>query len=415
MEDTTTVTAPDGTAEREATPARTAPLPPPPPPPARERAPGWVPPAPPEQETPSSSPSSGGPGWRGLIAAAGVAALVSAGVAVPATLALSGDSGGDVTTASNAASDTGTSGTIRVDPNDYQVSAIAKQVSPSVVRVDVAAGFRSGSGSGVVYDTNGHIITNNHVVEGAQQVRVTLPDGQEYDAEVVGVDPRSDVAVLHVDVDDLPVPAFAEETPEVGDPAIAIGSPFGLDGSVTAGVVSATNRTVTGTSTPLVDMIQTDAAINPGNSGGALVNGRGEVMGINTAIISGGGGNDGIGFAIPIGTVRSVADQLIETGEVRHAFLGIQGQDVDPDVAELYGLPVDRGAVIAEVVPDTPAAEAGLRRGDIITALDDQQIESMTDLVVAIQQHRPGDEVELTVVRSSGEEAITVTLGEQQS
>jgi serine protease Do len=194
---------------------------------------------------------------------------------------------------------------------------------------------------------------------------------------------------------------------------VAIGSPFGLDGSVTAGVISAVNRTVSGPTAALVDMIQTDAAINPGNSGGALVNSRAEVVGINTAIFSRGGDSAGIGFAIPIATVQDIATQLVETGEVRAGFLGVSGQDVDPQVAELYGLSVTEGAVLAQVVPGSPAEAAGLQRGDIVVAVDGREVTSMAELAGLVSRTRPGTTAELTVVREGAERTVEVTLGDR--
>ena len=365
-------------------------------------------------DTPPPPPSGtrGGDERRGLpfrsyVAVAAVAALASAGVAVPVTM-LDDDGATATSEAPASAPAPDTSG--EVEAGDSLVSTIAAQVSPSVVRIDVP---NQGSGSGVVYSPEGQIITNAHVVGSAGTVSVTLPDGERYEGEVLGADPTSDIAVVDIEGTDLPVPSYADGAIRVGDTAIAIGSPFGLDGSVTAGVVSALNRTLTTPNGPQVDMIQTDAAINPGNSGGALVNGRGEVIGINTAIFSTGGDNAGIGFAVPVETARAIADQLIETGEVQHAFLGIQGQTVDPQVAELYGLPVSEGAVVAGVVEGTPAAEAGLQRGDIITGLDDRDITSMEMLAGLIQRQQPGDTVELTVRRGSEDLTLEVTLGER--
>ncbi|MDX1620775.1 MAG: trypsin-like peptidase domain-containing protein [Nitriliruptorales bacterium] len=346
-------------------------------------------------------------GWRQYVAVGAVAAAASAAVAVPLTL--------DSNTRAVAPASQGDpqDSTVDAEAGESLTAAIAAQVGPSVVRLDVSGQRGSGSGSGVIYTSDGYVITNAHVVApagNAGRVSVTLPDGQRLPAEVVGADPTSDIAVVKVEATDLPVPAFSEGEPAVGEAAIAIGSPFGLDGSVTAGVVSALNRTVNAANSPLVDMIQTDAAINPGNSGGALVNGQGQVMGINTAIFSAGGGNDGIGFAIPIDTARSIVDQLIETGEVQHAFLGVQGQTVDPEVAELYGLPVAEGAVIAHVAPGTPAEEAGLNRGDIVVAVSGTEIESMEELAGVIRRHQPGDVVELIVIRNGEETELQVTL-----
>jgi len=306
------------------------------------------------------------------------------------------------------------------DPDPTQltanpITAIARQVAPSVARVDVQTQMGAGSGSAVVYRADGVLVTNAHVVGPSDQVRVTLPDGQSLDAEVVGRDAASDLAVLRVPVEDLPVPEWADAsvTPEIGSTAVAIGSPFGLDGSVTSGIVSALGRTLPTGQGVLVDLIQTDAAVNPGNSGGALVDGEGRVIGVNTAIATRSGGSQGIGFAIPSTTVIGVADQLLEFGEVRIGYLGVVGQTVDADIAELYGLPVDAGAVIADLDPQGPAGAAGLEAGDIVIAVDGEDVTSMADLAGRIQQRSPGEDVEVTVVRDGEELSVTVPLGER--
>lgn len=361
---------------------------------------------------PATTSSRGRLGWRQYLAVATVAGVTSALVAVPLTRP-AGDTAPATATSGGTEARPPADGPLEAAPGSSLVAAIAERVSPAVVRIDVQGQAGNGSGSGVIYTEDGTVITNAHVVEGAAVVAVTLPDGTRHDAAVLGTDPRSDIAVLDIEASGLPVPAFASDTPAVGDHAIAIGSPFGLDGSVTAGIVSAVNRTVSSPRAPLVDVLQTDAAINPGNSGGALVNGAGEVIGINTAILSGGGGNDGIGFAIPIGTARAIADELIEFGEVRHAFLGITGADVAPDVAELYRLPVTAGAVVTGVGPGTPADAAGLRRGDIITAIDGTEVRSMQELAGRIQRFSPDDTVTLTVARGPETMELEVTLAEQ--
>ena len=301
------------------------------------------------------------------------------------------------------------------DPTPSPISAIARQVSPSVARVDVQTPTGAGSGSAVVYRADGILVTNAHVVGASDDVRVTLPDGQRLDAEVVGRDVASDLAVLRVAAEDLPVPewAGADVTPEIGSTAVAIGSPFGLDGSVTSGIVSALGRTLPTGQGVLVDLIQTDAAVNPGNSGGALVDGQARVIGVNTAIASRTGGSQGIGFAIPSTTVTSVADQLLEFGEVRIGYLGVVGQTVDPDIAELYGLPVDTGAVIVELDPEGPAGEAGLEVGDIVVDIDGEEVTTMADLAGRIQQRSPDEDVEVTVIREGEELSVTVTLAER--
>ena len=341
-------------------------------------------------------------GWMTVAAAAVVAALVSAGVTTAMTSQANVQSEAPQVQPAPAANRSS-------DPGD--IAAVAAEVSPSVVHVAVAGLAGSGSGSGVVLREDGYVLTNAHVVDDAQQVRITLPDSTTHDAEVVGTDPASDLAVLHAeDATELPVPRFATTAPNVGDTAVALGSPFGLEGSVTSGIVSALNRNVAGNTT-LVNMIQTDAAINPGNSGGALADGDGEIIGINSAILSPSGANDGIGFAIPITTALPIADQLIDKGYAEHAQLGIQGQDVDPEAAELYNLGVDHGALIVMVADGSAADDAGLQRGDIVTAIDGEEVASMADLAGQISAHVPGDQVELEIVRDGEPQSVDVTLG----
>ncbi|HEX2026415.1 MAG TPA: trypsin-like peptidase domain-containing protein [Nitriliruptorales bacterium] len=359
---------------------------------------------------PAGSPRARG-GWRPVAAAAVVAAVVSAGVALPIARATVETSEEQPATAT--APDSGQVRPPAAAGERTSIADIAAAVSPSVVRVDVAGRGGRGSGSGVIMRADGLILTNAHVVGDASRVQVTLADGSVHDGEVVGADPASDVAVVRIDADDLPAPRFAADEPRVGDTAVAIGSPFGLDETVTAGVVSALHRTLEAPGIALTDLIQTDAAINPGNSGGALVDGDGQVIGVNTAILSPSGANNGIGFAIPIDTALGVAEQLAQTGTVAHAFLGVQGQTVDPAVAELYGLPVTRGAVLVDVQDGTPAARAGLRRGDIVVALDDRTIRSMAELAGAVRGHRPGDDVTVTYHRGGERRTATVTLGER--
>ena len=373
-----------------------------------------VPPPPPSQPPrPQPNQNTKRGGWRGGVATAALAAIVGAGVAAPVALAVDEE-------VPPAATPVATADGSQVDgaevvPGLAQaggVAAIADEVSPSVARVEVAGPQGQGSGSAVVYHEDGYLLTNNHVVENAARVSITLPDGTENDAEVVGTDPRSDLAVLRVDRTDLPVPDFAVESPAVGDTAVAIGSPFGLEGSVTAGIVSALGRTVSTPGAPLVDLIQTDAPINPGNSGGALVDAEGRVTGINTAILSPTGTNNGIGFAIPMATAQSVADQLIDDGSVEHAFLGVRGTTVDPRIAEQYALSTDEGAVVSEVTEGSPAAEAGLQQGDIIISVAGGDVTSMADLVGRISAQQPGDTVELEVVRGGETLTLEVELGD---
>jgi serine protease Do len=297
-----------------------------------------------------------------------------------------------------------------------------------VVQVNVEAAStmfgspsREGVGSGVIYRDDGYIITNNHVVEGASEVSVAFADGTSERAEVVGRDPDTEIAVVRVDRNDLPAAKFGDSDElVVGQLAVAIGSPSGFESTVTAGVISGLGREFPQEFTggrlerSLVDLIQTDAAISPGNSGGALVNRDGEIIGINVAYLPPAEtGAVNIGFAIPSDTAVSVADQLIETGEVSSAYLGVGTTDLSPEDAERFGLPVESGAIVEQVEPGSGAGAAGVRRGDIIVALGDAPIENTGDLLGALRDYQPGDTVELTVVRDGDEQTLDVTLGER--
>ncbi len=375
----------------------------------------YSPPPPPAPPAGAPSPVPAGRARLGagqFVAVALVSALAGAAVAVPVARSTIPEI--ENVPVASAPAATGVDPVSTVTPGT--VESVAASVSPSVVSIDVRSRVSSGSGSGVILTADGIVLTNAHVVDGATSVQVTLASGERYDAEVLGADARADIAVLRIDAADLPVPAFATSEPAVGSLAVAIGSPFGLDGSVTAGVVSALDRSINGgEGSALVGVIQTDAAINPGNSGGALVNGAGEVIGINTAIISGTGGNDGIGFAIPIATARTIADQLIENGVVRRAYLGISGQTVTDEVAQAYGFTGDSGVIVAEVVAGAPAAQAGLQPGDLIVAVDGQGITTMQDLLAQLNTRAPDDTVTLSVQRDGSVSQVTVTLGELTS
>jgi S1-C subfamily serine protease len=290
-----------------------------------------------------------------------------------------------------------------------------------------------GLGSGFVIDKEGHIVTNYHVVQGAQQVRVIFTGTDSVPARVVGVDPSTDIAVLKVDVSSralTPLTLGNSDQVQVGDRAIAIGNPFGLERTVTEGIVSALQREITAPNDFQIDhVIQTDAAINHGNSGGPLLNGRGEVIGVNAQIQGGTvDGNIGIGFAIPINTVRNVAGQLIENGKVEHAYLGVQLQEVTPALTSNFRMPVGHGLLITRVLPGTPAAAAGLKGGttqatiegvdyilggDIITKIDGRQISSLNDLRDIIQNKKPGDHVTLEVNRNGKTLNVDIKLGRQ--
>jgi len=239
-------------------------------------------------------------------------------------------------------------------------------------------GPRVGLGSGVIVSPDGYILTNHHVIEGADQVRVALHDGREFTAKVVGSDSDNDVAVLKVEGKDLPaVPIGNSDTVQVGDIVLALGNPFGLGETVTMGIVGATHRNTPPNMAPIEsyeDFIQTDAAINPGNSGGALVNLKGEVIGINTAILSRSGGNQGVGFAIPGNTAKNVYDQIVKTGKVSRGFMGIVPQDVTPAIAKQFGYSGSRGALVGDVTSGGAADKAGVKPGDIITEVNGQHV-----------------------------------------
>ena len=272
---------------------------------------------------------------------------------------------------------------------------------------------RAGMGSGFIFSSDGYVVTNNHVVENARQVVVRLPDRQEFDAEVVGTDPRSDLAVLKVDATGLPFLQLADEgAVKVGQWVLAIGSPFSLDFSVTAGIVSALGRSLpTEMGDNYVPFIQTDVAINPGNSGGPLFNLDGEVIGVNSQIFTRSGGSIGLSFAIPVSVVRNVTTQIREKGVVERGWLGVSIQDVDRNLAESFGLDRPRGALVAQVGRDSPAERAGLQPGDVITVFDDEAIETSADLPHVVGLIAPGTRVDALIVRDGEEQAIDVEVG----
>jgi len=290
------------------------------------------------------------------------------------------------------------------------------------------------TGSGFLIDKEGHIVTNNHVVEGATKVEVTLgSESNSHPAEIVGADPASDVALLKVDVPAgrlHPLELGDSSKVQVGDPVVAIGNPFGLDRTVTSGIVSALQRQIEAPNGfSIAHVIQTDAAINPGNSGGPLIDASGRVIGINSQIQTGGGGNGnvGIGFAVPINTARDVVKQIQRTGTVEHAYIGITGGSVTPALAEALKLPAEKGVLVNEVVKDGPADKAGVKGGeteatiegaqvriggDIIVEIDGKPVISMEDVIDAVDGADPGDKMELTLLRDNGDEkTVTVTLG----
>ncbi len=268
-------------------------------------------------------------------------------------------------------------------------------------------------GSGVIVSPEGYILTNNHVVDGATDVRVTLSDKRELQARIVGTDPKTDVAVVKIEADNLkPLTIGDSSQVEVGDVAIAIGDPFGVGQTVTKGIISAKGRGGLGIE-DYEDFLQTDAPINPGNSGGALVNDRGELIGINTAIIShGSGGSQGIGFAVPANLARQVMDQILKNGKVVRAYLGILPQDVTPSMAKAFGTKEARGVVVGDVSVSSPAQESGIQRGDILLEVNGKPVSDSNQLRMNISMMAPGSSVKLKVLRNGSERDFSVKLAE---
>ena len=338
----------------------------------------------------------------GLVAALGLGA--GAGAAAYAVLADDGAVVSQVTVTDSEPAAT---------PDGLSIATIYERSHESVVEISAGAA----SGSGFVYDEEGHVITNQHVVAGASSISVRFADGTTRDARLVGDDPSTDIAVLKVDAPASllePLPLADSSKVVVGDSVVALGSPFGLEGTITSGIVSALHRTMTAPNTfTITDSIQTDAAINHGNSGGPLLDDQGRVVGVNAQIESQGGGSDGVGFAIPSNTVRSVVTQIIETGDAEHAYLGI----------EMVTVP--EGVAVTTVFDDTPADEAGLRPGtgtrtvdgrvlpeggDVIVGFDGAPVTTAADLQSAVDGKRPGDKVEIEILRGGDRRTVEVTL-----
>jgi len=271
-----------------------------------------------------------------------------------------------------------------------------------------------GEGSGFFVSADGYIVTNNHVVDHAKTVTVTTQDGKTLDAKVVGTDPKTDLALIKVsEAGDYPFVAFSKEAPHIGDWVVAIGNPYGLGGTVTAGIVSAEGRDIG--DGPYDRFLQIDAPINRGNSGGPTFNMKGEVVGVNTAIYSPSGGSVGIGFAIPSTTADSVIGALEHGGVVPRGYLGVNIQPVTPEMAESMGMKSDKGAIVAEALPGTPAAEAGIKAGDVITKLNGQTVADASDLTRRIGSFKPKDKVELTYMRNGDEKTAQITLADQKN
>lgn len=397
--------------------------------------PGWPPPpppsAPPHGGTPPQKPQRRGPGWLALVVAVAVTALLAAGLALAGVRALDDDTQAAAAPSSSAQVQPPVpSGGDSTGP-DW--TAVAAAASKSVVTIQVQGQRGGGEGSGVVIDDRGNILTNNHVVSGAgsgADIRVVLSDGRMFtDVEVVGLDPTTDLAVLRItDPPSDLAPATLGDSSKVlpGQPVMAVGNPLGLSDTVTTGIVSAIDRPVTtqveganplqqGSAEPVVtNAIQTDAAINPGNSGGALVDATGTVIGINSSIATTGGGstgNIGVGFAIPINEAKRIAEALIGDGSAEHAVLGVSLQD---GAGTVQGV-LRQAAVVVQVVDGSPADQAGLRRGDAITAVDDEAITGAESLTAQIRERPPGTEVTLTVVRDGNASQVPVTLGTRQN
>jgi len=331
-----------------------------------------------------------------------------------------------------------------LDPEELAVTSVYSEVSPSVVHVSTVQYYRNfffqivpqeGTGSGFIISSDGYVLTNNHVIAGAHEITVRMTDGEEYQAELVGTDELTDLAVLHVPDADIPeewvAPLGDSEALQVGQRAIAIGNPFGLDSTVTVGVISALNRPVSTEETTFENMIQTDASINPGNSGGPLIDSSGHVIGINTVILSRSGGSHGIGFAIPINAAKKVANDLIEYGRVRRPSIGFVGFTLSPALAQALGLPVEYGVLVQEVERGSAASDAGLRGGthrvvlrdiyrqfavyddgDIIIAFNGEKVTEFNRLSSLIRREELGEQATLTVMRNGEQVDLTMTLAE---
>lgn len=390
-------------------------------------------PVPPQGPRPQASqsqqpkrPKKPHPGLRSLLfgllggvigAAAVVAVLVVGGFVAMPSSATSGKTGSTGTTSSSQ--------TVTVNSGDSTdttlANAVAQKALPSVVSINVTTSDGEGVGSGVVLDTDGNIVTNYHVIEGAQSISVSTGDAS-YDATVVGSDESSDLAVIKIDAGDAaltPIEVGDSSTLQVGDWVMSLGSPFGLEQSVSTGIVSSLYRSTmlqnTSGNTIYTNLIQTDATINPGNSGGALVDDEGKLVGINSLIESYSGSSSGVGFAIPGNYAVEVAQKLIAGQTVTHAYIGGSFQTVTANNARSNSLSVNQGAYVAELADDGPAAQAGIQKGDVITALDDEEITSSDALVLAVRSHSVGDAVTVTLMRGSKQMQVQVTLGSDEA
>ena len=363
---------------------------------------------------------------------------VLGGVVAVGAVALLGGLEGDTTVITETASSPNPP--LASPAKAMSVNEIYERASSGVVQITSTSGNIGGAsqqqalGSGFVIDKAGRIVTNYHVIQDADEIRVSFSNRDTVEAQLVGSDPSTDLAVLQVDTSAsalTPLSLGDSDKVEVGDPVVAIGNPFGLDRTATSGIVSALQRLITAPNSFTIDhVIQTDAPINHGNSGGPLLNSRGQVIGVNTQIETGGvaSGNVGIGFSVPSNTVKDVVAQIVRTGRVDHAYLGIGGQAITPDVADTYNLPVSKGVLIESVKSESGAAKAGLEGGqtqvvvagetyvlggDIIVAFEGKQISSIEQLRDAIARHKPGDKVSLVIYRDAKKTSVTVTLARQ--
>jgi len=384
-----------------------------------------------------------GAGWSRM-GSLFLAAVVGGGVAVGIGAALeTDDEGGTTTVFSTVAGPAGSSTRIPANTDDaLTVQEIYQHAGPGVLQVtstsvDSSDPFfgpqaRVSLGSGFVIDKDGHIVTNYHVIESARQIEVNFSGDDRVPARIVGFDPSTDLALLKIDAQAralTPLPLGDSDAVRVGDAVVAIGNPFGLERTVTAGIISALQREITAPNGYTIDkVLQTDAPINQGNSGGPLLNARGEVIGVNSQIEPGnvGTGNLGIGFAVPSATLREVVSQLRERGKVEHAYLGVRTQPIDDLLAQSYRLPVDEGLLIVEVIPGSPADDAGLKDGDrqvifggtsyvlggdIVTGADGEPVASPDDLRRLIAERDPGDAMTLDIQRGESKRTVSVTLG----
>jgi S1-C subfamily serine protease len=379
--------------------------------------------------------------WTALVAAA----ALGGGLAVGAVALLGGLDDGGTTVVTETAPTTPTTEAAPAQPTDaLTVNEIYERAAPGVVQITAvtrtadtsSGGVPSGLGSGFVVDKAGHIVTNYHVVEGGDRLTVSFSNRDTVDAEIVGIDPSTDLALLEVETTSsalTPLTLGDSDRVEVGDQVVAIGNPFGLDRTATAGIVSALQRFITAPNQFTIDhVIQTDAPINQGNSGGPLLNDRGAVIGVNTQIKTGADstGNVGIGFAVPSNTVKDVVAQILRTGRVEHAWLGIRGHPVNDELADTFNLPVEEGILVESVTAGSGAAKAGLEAGesevvfagetyvlggDIIISANGKKISEVEEIRDVIAAHTPGQKIKLGIFRDETKSSVTVTLGRQPS